>query len=97
MKNIQAIKLLLKKNRKSLQEQFNIKSLGIFGSYSRGNSSPRSDIDMLVKFSRVPTMFQFIELERKLSRMLGIKVDLVTPNALKPLIKKDILEETIFI
>jgi predicted nucleotidyltransferase len=89
--------MLLEKNKEAIQEQFDIKSLGIFGSYAKGHSSKKSDIDMLVEFSKTPTMFKFIQLERKLSQILGIKVDLVTRKALKPLIKEHILQETIFL
>ena len=84
-------------HKKNIQKQFGIKSLGLFGSYAKGNADKKSDIDMLVEFSKTPTMFKFIRLERKLSKILGIKVDLVTRNALKPLIKESILQETIFL
>jgi len=50
-----------------------------------------------VEFSETPDLFEFIELENFLRKLLKIKVDLVTKEALKPLIKKEILRETIYI
>ncbi|KKT37612.1 MAG: polymerase beta domain protein region protein, partial [Candidatus Gottesmanbacteria bacterium GW2011_GWB1_44_11c] len=41
-------------------------------------------------------LFRFVELENHLSQLLGKPVDLVTKNALKPIIKDQILQETIY-
>ena len=97
MKTLKIIKGLIEKKRELLAKEYHVKALGIFGSYSRGQSSRKSDLDVLVEFSEPPTFFKFIELERHLSRLLGVKVDLVTRNALKPFIKREILNETIFL
>jgi predicted nucleotidyltransferase len=77
-----------------LKKEYRIKMLGSFGSYSRGENRQGSDLDMLVEFSVAPDFFQFIKLENYLSGLLGVKVDLVTRSALKPLIRDQILRET---
>jgi predicted nucleotidyltransferase len=59
----------------------------------RGEQRKRSDLDVLVEFDRVPSLFEFIRLERYLSQLLKIKVDLVMKSALKPAIGRHILEE----
>ena len=97
MKNINAIKRLLKEHKKDLEQQYNVKALGIFGSYAKGNSRKNSDIDILVEFSQTPDFFKFLRLERFLGELLGVKVDLVTRKALKPAIKKTIINEAIFV
>jgi predicted nucleotidyltransferase len=97
MKDFKKIEEILRKNKKLLQEKYRIKSIGIFGSYSKGRATKRSDIDILVEFFEPPDIFEFIKVERFLEKLLGLKVDLVTPNALKPLIKNEILKETIYI
>ncbi len=97
MKSIKILKQLIEKHRQKLANEYYIKNLGIFGSYSKGKASPGSDLDVLVEFSQPPTFFKFVRLERTLSRLLGIHVDLATPNSLKPLIKKKILKEAIFL
>lgn len=76
-----------------LKEKYHISYLGIFGSYIRGEQKPGSDLDILVEFSRTPTIFKFVNLENYLSETLGVKVDLVMKDALKPNIGKHILNE----
>jgi predicted nucleotidyltransferase len=48
-----------------------------------------------VEFDRAPTFFEFIALEDDLSRLLGVKVDLVMKSALKPRIGERILSEVV--
>jgi predicted nucleotidyltransferase len=76
-----------------LKEKYHVSYLGVFGSYIRGEQKPESDLDVLVEFSRTPTLFKFVNLENYLSEALGIKVDLVMKDALKPNIGKRILNE----
>jgi hypothetical protein len=51
---------------------------GVFGSVARGDSTDRSDIDMLVSFGRDRSLLALIRLERELTEALGRKVDLLT-------------------
>lgn len=76
-----------------LRERYHISYLGVFGSYIREEQKPESDLDVLVEFSKTPTIFKFVNLENYLSESLGIKVDLVMKDALKPNIGKHILDE----
>lgn len=98
MKNgIQKIKEIINQNRKLLEQSYKVKNIGIFGSYAKGYAHKGSDIDILVDFYEVPDMFKFLQLEYFFRKLLGRKVDLVTRKALKPLIKSDILKETIYL
>ncbi len=85
------------KNIISLIKKYGAKKIAVFGSYARGEEKPKSDIDILVEFSESPDFFEFIKLEDYLEKLLGIKVDLVTRDALKPLIRQEILKEVIYI
>lgn len=76
-----------------LKEKYHVSYLGIFGSYIRGEQKSESDLDILVEFSKTPTIFKFVNLENYLSDTLGVKVDLVMKEALKPNIGKHILSE----
>lgn len=76
-----------------LSEQYDLASLELFGSYVRGEQHPDSDLDVLVRFHRAPSLFQLIELESELGDLLGIRVDLVLRDALKPCIGRRILAE----
>ncbi len=76
-----------------LEEKYHVSYLGVFGSYVRGEQKAESDLDVLVEFSKTPTIFKFVNLENYLSEALGVKVDLVMRDALKPNIGKHILNE----
>jgi uncharacterized protein len=68
-------------------------TIRVFGSFSRREQTGKSDLDVLVVFSEdvLVGFFKSLELEEFLSRKLGVKVDLVTKNALKPMLKDRIL------
>ncbi len=94
MKNISEIKLLLQSNKQDLIRKYNLKSVALFGSFVRDEATEKSDIDILVEFDK-PIGLDFVLLADELEEILGVKVDLVTPNAIKPkmfeYIKRDLL------
>ncbi len=85
----------LKRIKPGIQEHHGVKSLGVFGSYVRGEARISSDLDILVEFEQAPTLYEFIRLERNLSEELGVKVDLVMKKTLRPQIGKRIMEEVV--
>lgn len=99
MKNIEEIKQKLKELTPYLKEQYGVLTIGIFGSYIRGEENKESDLDILVEFkeSKDLSLLDFINMENYLSDTLGIKVDLVTKDSLKPRIGKYILSEVIML
>jgi len=96
MKSKEEILKTMKKELPYLKEKFKVRSIGIFGSYVRGEQTKTSDLDLLVEFDAPVGFFKFIDLEDYLSEKLMVKVDLVTPEALKPLIKTHIIEEAVY-
>ena len=78
-----------------LTERFSVQTLGIFGSYVRQEQHPESDLDVLVKFIETPSLLKFLALENYLTDLLGVKVDLVMQDALKPTIGQRILQEVV--
>jgi predicted nucleotidyltransferase len=78
-----------------LKEEYSIRSLGLFGSYVRGEQKKNSDVDILVEFYETPGLFTFIRLEQELSRIIGHKVDLVMKDSLKPSIGKRVIMEVV--
>jgi hypothetical protein len=93
--NVQTMADRLRLELPRLRREYAVRSLGLFGSYVRGEQRRGSDLDVLVEFSRVPGMLRFLDLERELSRLLGVSVDLVQKEAFKPAIGKRILEEVL--
>ena len=70
-------------------------SCGCSGSYVRNEQSQDSDLDVLIEFSETPGLFKFVRLERELSDLVGIEVNLATQGALKPNISRRVLNQII--
>jgi len=85
----------LRRQLPMLRTRFHVRYLGVFGSYVHGTPRRGSDLDVLVEFSEQPSLFEFLELENRLSSLLGVKVDLVMKGTLKPLIGRRILAEVV--
>ncbi|MBU4300377.1 MAG: nucleotidyltransferase family protein [Nanoarchaeota archaeon] len=69
------------------------KRIRIFGSYARGEQTPKSDIDVLVEFRDRKSLLDFVRIEREVSEEVGKKVDLLTENAISPYLKDRIKKE----
>lgn len=95
MKNIHEITTIIIKHKKNFEEKYHIKKIGIFSSYVRGEQTPKSDLDILVEFDAEFRfgLLTFCQLEREISNLVGIPVDLVMKDSLKPTIGKVILAE----
>lgn len=89
------LRRVLRRQMPGLAERYKVKSLGVFGSFIRQEQSKRSDVDLLVEFSEAPDLFDFMDLEQHLEKILNVKVDLVTRGALKGNIGKRILDEVV--
>ncbi len=76
-----------------LRERFGVRALSVFGSFVRNEQNRRSDLDVLVEFNAAPDLLEFIRLENYLSDTLGVKVDMVMKDALKPRIRDGVLRE----
>lgn len=85
---------LLRKNKRHLKK-FGVASISVFGSVARNAMKKRSDIDLLVDFEREIGLFEFARLKIYLEELLGKKVDLVTPQALRKEFRESILQEAI--
>ena len=95
MKKNKALEIL--SNNPGLLEDYQISALYLFGSVVRDEAGPGSDVDILVEFkadSHVG-LFHMTRLQRVLNRLLGCRTDLVTPDALHPMLKDKILGEAI--
>lgn len=97
MKNIGDIKKVLNKNKTQFRKSFKVKEIGIFGSYIKSEQTKKSDLDILVEFESPIDFFDYLEFEEHLTKLLGIKVDLVMKKALKPNIGRNILKEVIYV
>lgn len=94
--NLKNVSVLLKRHQAELHQR-GVKSLAVFGSLARGEATPASDIDVLVEFDRPVGLFEFIRLKMYLEELTGRQVDLVTPDALRPAMRADILREAVHV
>ena len=78
-----------------LAERYSVETLEVFGSYVRDEQRQDSDLDVLVTFKEDPSLLTYIAIENYLSDLLGVKVDLVMKDSLKPKIGEQILSEAI--
>ncbi len=76
-------------------ERHGVSSLSLFGSMARGEDGPDSDVDILVEFGRPAGLFDFVRVRRRLEDALGRRVDLVTPDALRPTMRAAILRDAV--
>jgi len=98
MKTIEEIRSILNAQKQVLYERYGVRKIAVFGSYARGESTPTSDLDLLVDLEK-PLGLKFFELWDYLEQVLGMRVDLATPNALrrKPLLWESVKDELVYV
>lgn len=96
MKTIEEIKAAICRHQAELATDYKVSRLAIFGSYTRGDETEDSDIDILVEFTE-PVGLLFVHLADHLEDLLGAKVDLVTRDGIKPNRWPYIKEELIYV
>lgn len=74
-------------------EQHHIVSSSLFGSVARGEDTPRSDIDILVKYRGQKSLLDLVDLQHDLQNVLGRRVDLLTYDGIHPRLRRVILSE----
>ena len=73
--------------------QNDVSMVGVFGSMVRGEAKKKSDVDLIIRFSKRKSLLAVVRLERELSEALGRKVDLLTEGAISPYLREQILKE----
>ena len=92
MKKLEQIQSVLASSKGELRKRYNVKELGIFGSYARGQRKKTSDVDILVKFSPKATLFDFVGLGNYLEEKLKIKEDVVSERGIRPELRSNIIK-----
>jgi len=68
----------------SILGKYGVRKIGLFGSYARGEERTDSDLDVLVEFEKRKSLLTLVRIERELSEHIGVKVDLLTEQAISP-------------
>lgn len=94
-KTLQEITEILKEHKKEICDKYSVREIGVFGSYARGEQRKGSDVDILIEFEETPDVYQLIDLEDYLRKILKKKVDVVRKRAIRPELKSIILKEVV--
>ena len=87
----------LQQHFNKLEQQYSVKTLGVFGSYARGEATDNSDLDLLVEFYGDLTFDKYMDLKFFLEDLFDKKIDLVIRDDIKPQIREKLLGETIYV
>ena len=74
-------------------KDWNITRLRVFGSVSRGEAGPDSDVDLIADFQIKPGLFKFVDIQNHISDQVGRPVDLFTEESIWRYIRNDVLRE----
>lgn len=83
----------IKKIISQVLQKHGIKKAFLFGSYVKGEETPESDIDIIVEFSERKSLLDIVGIERELTEVLGVKVDLLTEKFISPYMIDSIKKE----
>lgn len=87
---------LLQQHKEELFKKYPLKSMALFGSYSRGEETSESDIDVMVELS-TPDARAFINLSYELAEIIKQKIDLVSRNGMKERYMKAIEKDLLYV
>jgi predicted nucleotidyltransferase len=96
MSTFNDIKSRLSNHKNHLLNDYPIKSIAIFGSYSRNENRNDSDLDILVEFND-KIGIRFIDLADEIENIVGVKVDLVSKDGIKEKYLKAIDPDLIYV
>jgi uncharacterized protein len=68
----------------SILSKYGVRKIGLFGSYAHGEERTDSDLDVFVEFEKRKSLLTLVRIERELSEHIGVKVDLLTEQAISP-------------
>jgi hypothetical protein len=97
LRKLEDVMAELRRLQPALRRRYPIRAMGVFGSYARGNPRADSDLDILVELDDGIGLMEFVGLKQELSDAIGLEVDLVSHDALKPRIGQRILSEVVML
>jgi uncharacterized protein len=95
MKTLKEVKLEIQALKPVLKKRFKVETVDVFGSYSRGEQTKNSDLDLLVTYSESVDLLLVSSLRRYLRRKLHMRVNVVSKEFLNKRIKDQVLEEAV--
>lgn len=96
MNYLETIKHELEILKPELSTKFYVDTIGLFGSVIRNDFSDKSDIDIIVNFSR-PVGIEFIDLANFLELKFHRKIDLISKKGIKANYFAEIEKDIIYV
>ncbi|KAA3597195.1 MAG: nucleotidyltransferase [Calditrichaeota bacterium] len=88
---------VLRKFKNENSEKYGINNLGLFGSYSKNEAKPESDIDIVIETFE-PDLFKIVHIKEDLEKLLSKTVDIVRKReSMNPYLKKYIEKDSIYV
>lgn len=86
---------LIASRKEYLRQIYGVEKIGIFGSFARAEAEINSDLDILIGLREPISYFKFFDLEKEIASLVGKKIDLVTDQGIKSVIKARIMKDLI--
>lgn len=96
-KELERIITTLQSLEEQIRKEYRAEIIGVFGSYVRGEQKASSDADILVKFLKGATLFNFAGLADFLEEKLKVTVDIVPIDTVRKEIKEQVLKEAVYL
>ena len=97
MKTKEEILQSLRNMKLYFEKQYNVRALALFGSYSRGDNTEKSDVDILVDFEKPISGLLFVNLAEDIERCVGLPADVVPLDGVKPRYLNVIQEDVVYV
>ena len=97
MKTKEDILQALRSMKTDVEKQYHVRSLALFGSYSRGDNTDKSDVDILVDFEKPISGLLFVRLADDIERCVGLPADVVPMDGVKPRYLNVIKEDLVYV
>jgi predicted nucleotidyltransferase len=80
---------------RAVGERHGARNLRVFGSVARGEDRADSDLDVVADLPTGMGLFELGTMERELSEIMGMKVDLVPVDGLRPQVRAEVEAEAV--
>lgn len=88
---------ILKRYKKDNAEKYGIKTLALFGSFSRDEAKDTSDVDIIIEIA-IPDLFKLVHIKEELEELLHKSVDIIrNRESINPYLKKRIKKDAVYV